>query len=89
MQDRTWVVRHISTVREFFGRIIYLSVLKIKTLLAISLSTAATLLIFKRLLFKTKNNRIHEPPNDIEPHSAPLKLRGSEQVLSCIFKEIF
>jgi hypothetical protein len=27
-----------------------------------------TLLIFKRVLFKTKNSRIHEPPNNIESY---------------------
>jgi hypothetical protein len=27
---------------------------------------AVALIIFKRLLFKIKNSRIHEPPNDIE-----------------------
>jgi hypothetical protein len=32
------------------------------------MAAAITLLIFKRILLKTKNSRIHEPLNDIEPH---------------------
>jgi hypothetical protein len=31
-------------------------------------SAAIDLLIFKRMLFKAKNSRILEPPDDIEPH---------------------
>jgi hypothetical protein len=37
-------------------------------------SITATPLISKRLLFKTKNSRIYEPPNDVELYKSFLAL---------------
>jgi hypothetical protein len=33
-----------------------------------AVSITINLLFFKGILFKMKNRRIHEPPNDIKPH---------------------
>jgi hypothetical protein len=54
-------------VREFFGRIICQLAFEDKNTVTYNNFTN-NILIFKRLLFKTKNSRIHEPPNGIEPY---------------------